>query len=369
MRARTFSILVVASTLMLVAAAWLLAWWFEPLYGDLTRLGGYPERDFGWNRPIEEFDPPITSFGEWTRPVDILVIGDSFANLRPRQQWQNHLAARTGWRIHTLDVHHVDVAQLVRSSIYVGNPPKVVIWNIVERDLVGEYGRKQSECPKAVPTSPVGLATPAKLPSGPVAVMRSRSWSSVNPGFVRTWLFRQAWRRASGADSGGSLRQQLARQDLFSSRITDQLLVYDHDQRKGAWKPVDLDAVRCALAKIALKFQANGSTVFVTALAPDKSSAYRPWLRAPEKFAETRLPDLLERFPVPDARLDVAVRKAVSCGVKDVYMPDDTHWGGAGQALAAEAIMELLARLRTIVADTGSPSGVQGIPAVASAGE
>ncbi|MBS0172968.1 MAG: hypothetical protein JSR64_02925, partial [Nitrospira sp.] len=136
---------------------------------------------------------------------------------------------------------------------------------------------------------------------------------------------------------------------------------------KGAWKPADLERVRCALAALALKFQANGLTAFVTALAPDKSSAYRPWLREPEKIAESRLPDLLERFPVPDARLDAAVRKSVSVGIRDVYMPDDTHWGGAGQALAAEAIMELLVRLRTIVADGERLSGVQGIPVGAAA--
>lgn len=367
MRARTFSILVVASTLLLVAGAWLLAWWFEPLYGDLTRLGGYPERDFGWNQAVDEFDPPIASFGDWTRPVDILVIGDSFANLRPRQQWQNVLAARTGWRIHTLDVHHVDVAKLVRSPIYAANPPKVVIWNVVERDLVSEYGRERAGCPETVIIPPVGLATPAPLPSESAAVMRPRPWSSVNPGFVWTWIYHQAWRFASGEDSGGTLKLKLSREDLFSSRISDQLLVYANDERKGAWKPADLDAVRCALAGIALRFQANGITAFVTALAPDKSSAYGPWLREPEKIAESRLPDLLERFQVPDARLDAAVRKSVATGIRDVYMPDDTHWGGAGQALAAEAIMELLVRLRTIVADGESLSSVQGIPVGAAA--
>lgn len=49
---------------------------------------------------MSEFEPLPSSFGEWTQPVDILVIGDSFANLRPAQQWQNHLVARTGWRVH-----------------------------------------------------------------------------------------------------------------------------------------------------------------------------------------------------------------------------------------------------------------------------
>lgn len=64
MQPRAFSLLVVGLTLALVAAAWALGWWLQPVYGDLTRLGGYAERDYGWNEPVSEFEPLPSSFGE-----------------------------------------------------------------------------------------------------------------------------------------------------------------------------------------------------------------------------------------------------------------------------------------------------------------
>jgi hypothetical protein len=68
---------------------------------------------------MREFNPLAASWGSnYDRPADILVIGDSFANLRPAQQWQSWLAARTGWVIHTLDVHKVDMGALVGSPFY-----------------------------------------------------------------------------------------------------------------------------------------------------------------------------------------------------------------------------------------------------------
>ena len=32
-----------------------LAMWVEPIEGDLTRLGGFTENDFGWNDPQQQF--------------------------------------------------------------------------------------------------------------------------------------------------------------------------------------------------------------------------------------------------------------------------------------------------------------------------
>ncbi|MGZ3159791.1 MAG: hypothetical protein ACXU7H_11950, partial [Burkholderiaceae bacterium] len=49
---------------------------FLPLVGDLTRVGNYAEKDFGWHTPkpilqIEENGPQIAD-------PDVLVLGDSF---------------------------------------------------------------------------------------------------------------------------------------------------------------------------------------------------------------------------------------------------------------------------------------------------
>jgi len=346
MQPRAFSLFVVGLTLVLVAAAWMLAWWLQPVYGDLTRLGGYAERTHGWNEPVLEFDPLPTSFGEWTRPVDILVVGDSFANLRPAQQWQNHLAAMTGWSVHTLDVHRVDVDALRASPLFVEHPPKVVIWNVVERGLAADHAKVEGLCPSSRPAPPLALPPPMAVVAHARAVPRPHALAEANPGFARSWLYRSAMRGLFGVQAGNTVEVELVRADLFSSRASARLLVYGDDFNKAAWSAEHLRRIRCALADLATRFQADGRTVFMTALAPDKSSAYRPWARDPARLPAERLGELFDGLDVPDARLDLAIRDAVERGVVDVYMPDDTHWSGAGHALAAQVIFERLSRLR-----------------------
>jgi hypothetical protein len=344
MQPRRYFILVMSLGLALVAATYALAWWLQPLYGDLTRIGGYSERDFGWNLPMQEFTPLAASWGGkgYEQAVDILVLGDSFANLRPNQQWQNWLAARTGLRIRTLDVHQVDLSQLVASSLYRAHPPRVVIWNTVERDLLDEASLNDGRCffPAWPPLITAMDAHP--LAVAPQLVSRPTGPTGVNPGFARTWLWKTLLRNTAGLVRGDSLRVTLKRGNLFTSRTSNELLIYRRDLNKRRWRDSDNPRIRCSFAALAERFEANGVTRFVTALAPDKSSAYRPWLGEPESLPESRLPALLERFPVPDARLDLVLAEAIMRGEKDVYMPDDTHWGAAGQALAADAILQLL---------------------------
>ncbi len=334
---------VLGTVLALIAAAWGLAWWLQPLYGDLTRIGGHAERAFGWNTPMEEFHPLASTFGEWTQPVDVLVIGDSFANLRPHQQWQNWLAARTGWRIHTLDKHKVEIETLVAGSLYRQHPPRVVIWNSVERDLFDEYAEQSDRCTQPDPTIHVDPLDRQPRDIRPIGISRPQSMDSLNPGFARVWLWRNLPRRMFGLETSETRVFPLARSDLFSASAADRLLMFDRDLRnKQRWHGRDNGRIRCSFARLARLFEASGATRFVTALAPDKSSAYRPWLKDPAALPEGRLAELLEGFPVPDARLDRAVASALKAGMPDVYMPDDTHWGTAGHKLAADAILVLL---------------------------
>lgn len=340
MSPRRFFSISLAAALALVAGMHGLAWWLQPVYGDLTRIGGYSERDFGWNEPIQEFHPLLATFGEWTHPVDVLVIGDSFANLRPRQQWQNWLAAQTGWRIHTLDKHRVDVGQLTDSEQFRKYPPRVVIWNNIERDLKAEYSARETTC------GPLGVraAQPLKIRSSeplPRLVHRSRTFSEINPGFARRWLFKSI-QHALNLETSDTLRANLARGDLFSNRVSTEVLLYRKDFAKSDWTPVDLDRIRCGYANLARQFEANGMTRFVTALAPDKSTAYQPWLVQRDILPVSRLNELLNPFPVPDARLETVLSGAIAKGTRDVYLPNDTHWGSAGHRLAADAILAML---------------------------
>lgn len=343
MKPQTYFASVLSSVLVLVASAWGIAWWLEPLCGDLTRIGGFAERDFGVNAPQLEFHPLVSTYGDWDRPVDVLVIGDSFAN-RPVRQWQNWLAVQTGWRIHTLDKNKVSLDALLASAQYRQQPPRVVIWNVVERDLLYEYGKNGGDCQPYVPLAegePLIRHPSWQAPVPPVPIARPTGWSGLNPGFPSIWLWKSVL-RALGLEASKTLRVPLARSDLFSSRAATELLVYRDDLLKQSWKAADLQRIRCGFARLASRFEANGVTRFVSALAPDKSSAYQAWLADKSALPQSRLPELLEHFPIPDARLDRALTAAITAGTRDVYLPNDTHWGTAGQQAVAESVLDLL---------------------------
>lgn len=343
MNARRYVLLAILSTLFLVQAARLLAWWLQPNFGDLVRIGGYSERSYGWNGTQLEFQEPPSSFGDWIRPVDILVVGDSFANLRPNMQWQNWLAVATGWSIHTLDKHKVDLKAVVASPLYRKHPPRVVIWNTIERDLYSEMAEPDTAC--TATTSPGGIQLLAVQPLDLVAspFERPTGLTQANPATARLWLWRSLLRDGLKMETSEAIDLSLTRSDLFSSLVADRVLVYRRDfEGKKRWQQRDDGRIACGLVKLQRLFEANGRTRLVTALAPDKSSAYRPWLNDPKSVPESRLPALLQTSPVADARLDQALDRAITTGAKDVYLPDDTHWGTLGHQLAATAVLQLI---------------------------
>ncbi len=342
MSPKRYFLWVVATSIASITSTWILVWWLQPLYGELTRIGGFSERNYGWNTPIDEFHPLLATWGNtYDHGADVLVVGDSFANGRPPMQWQNLLAASTGWRIHTVDKNVADLDGLISSSTFRISPPRIVVWNNVERDLKDEYAAHDDRCTSGA--SSFRLTPLKQIPTHarPVSVSRAIGFAELNPGFARIWLWKNILREA-GLYESDALSFQLRRSDLFSSRASDRLLVYRRDFRKLTWKDADLVRIRCGYANLASRFEANGTTRFVTAIAPDKSSAYRPWLTYPGALPASRLADLLGHFPVDDARLDLVIANAIAAGTRDVYLPDDTHWGSAGHKLAAEAILRLL---------------------------
>jgi hypothetical protein len=74
-----------------------MEFFFEKLYGDLTRIGYFTERDFGWYSPQQTI-PPEQFKNYSLAEADVLVIGDSFSEKRA---WQTRLIA-DGLKVTTL---------------------------------------------------------------------------------------------------------------------------------------------------------------------------------------------------------------------------------------------------------------------------
>ncbi|MES0873936.1 alginate O-acetyltransferase AlgX-related protein [Sinimarinibacterium thermocellulolyticum] len=342
-----------------------IAWYgatVPPYVGDLTRLGGYSEDDFGWTEPQARFDPPLYHAHRYDAPVDVLIFGDSMSLHRSGEQtdpgsyWPNYLAARTGWRVAALHRHDWTLDDVLQHAVYRQAPPRVLIVQFAERAIVGleritaGYGNG-SGCDGAatpvfdpLPLRPLGRQ-PLPLPP-PRPSARGVDFSLGAHHLKRrvlTQLLPSAWQPVR--------RFALDRAGLFSSRRDRELLVFADDLRKLDMTPDQLARQRCALREIQDAVQASGKTVLLVLVVPDKLSTYRAHLPAlPPDYPE--VPALLAAAGgLQLVRVDRVFDAAVKAGVRDLFLPNDTHPGVAGHRLIADAVMHSLRELGIVVDD------------------
>jgi hypothetical protein len=316
----------------------------QPLYGDLTRLGGYAERDFGPNKPQQEFATLLYSNGPYAGYKDVVVLGDSFSHGWPKHQWQNYLAAKTGWAIHTLDVNVVSVRKIIDSAAYRAAPPKLFIYQSVERNLPKRINDGQVCGPATFPErywrfGPVPVAAHVM----PLLHNRKQDWRDVNLSFSAKYLTSTLRRKFMGSRQGGVEQVALTRPGLFSSKNSDTLLVYTDDITSAAeWKEANLSDMACQVERMRRLIEANGRTRFVMMVAPNKLSAYANFLVNSEMASLSRLNVFMEKNVGVMVRVDSALAAAIRTGEQDVYLPDDTHWSARGNEIAADAVLDLL---------------------------
>jgi len=167
---RRFVLGLLALVLVLAFGLFCLGVYLQPLSGDLTRIGSYAEKDFGWNKPQLEFQPPLSEIGRYEHYHDVVVLGDSFSTGRPHLRWQNYLVAAKGWSIATLDTNKIHVEQILENPVFRKTPPKIFILENVERDLLLLIKHDQS-CDATDFLKRVGVtARPSPVTSIPVHI-------------------------------------------------------------------------------------------------------------------------------------------------------------------------------------------------------
>lgn len=146
----------------------------------------------------------------------------------------------------------------------------------------------------------------------------------------------------------------LSRPGLFSSRRADRLLIHSKDFGKVAWKPGFVERGICGLLKLQRQAQRDGDTAFVVMIAPDKLSIYHQYAVGNDGLDISWISRIASDGRLLLPRIDLALTAAVHAGVRDVYLPDDTHWGYAGHQIAAQALHDYLAETGILV-DGGHP--------------
>jgi hypothetical protein len=313
--------------------------------GDLTRVGGYSENDYGWTATHARFDPPLVST-VYDRPYDVIVVGDSYSvptvsgQTDPGAYWTNRFAQLTGLSVLVINQMHMPLREVMEHPIYKRAPPRLVILQMVERYLVRNLhvqpvhwvGEGFHGCPVPGPSPRVQLGSP--LPVQPVAWTRD---DGVEFNFARAVdvMWKSGWRRLGGINRSEAHSIQLDRSSFFSSRAADRLLVYVDEFGSADWRRPQIDATLCRLRAVQTEVEAGGATAFLFMASPDKLTVYDPYVSDPRLRDTSRLDAIYADPALNQVRLLEPLRAALRCGTVDLYLPNDTHWGSPAHEIAA----------------------------------
>lgn len=335
-----------------VVGLFTLGIYLQPLFGDLTRIGTYAEKDFGWNKPQFEFNQPLSEIGRYERYFDVVVLGDSFSTGRPNLHWQNYLVAATGWSVVTLNINKIDLEQVLKNPVFRKTPPKIFILGTVERELPRRI-RHERPCDATTFPRQVDVTTALTPVSAPVQerelqglakqVERETVWHDIKLGYVKDYLWNSLRHTLIGNAHTDAAKVELVRNAPFSSVNKQAMLVYKDDFRKVPWwREMGLPEISCRIERMHKQVESNGQTQFVFMVAPDKLTAYADFLRDKDLHHISALAELSGQLPEVMPRIDLALISAIHKGEQDVYLPDDTHWGSSGYQIAAETLLTFL---------------------------
>lgn len=361
----------VISLLILLVSVFLLlsatAIYLEPLSGDLTRLGGYSENDFGWQQNQQRISESLVDYKPVKNSYDVVVFGDSFsfddATLQTHDAtyWQNFLANDTGLSIVTYDVNKIRILDVVLSEKYRNSPPRIFLFEFVERELMylpkllaennlpDTCGQDIKINNRPFVTRPLGKDI-ISFNRSFVYAITSDDFPLIDLSYAADYLKKNFLRSVLGFDDVRSKKLALTRNDLFSSNENNQLLIIDDDFSKQGWQREDLEEAACALKTIQNLVQQNGVTFFSAMIVPDKSTAYADYLVNSKHQNMSQL----GHFDAPGLnliRVNEVIQSSIQGGEIDVYLPNDTHWGSAGHRIAANYIKEYLLKIPVAVSD------------------
>lgn len=346
----SLSLIWLTTSLFLILMA--IGFFLEPLSGDLTRLGWYSEYNFGWNEPQKAFESELFSRETaYQNYADIVVIGDSFSMGGTGYEWQNFFVTETGLSVAAFGLYGVDLRikdellpEIVNSKAFQERPPRVVVFEKVERWL-DNMGDAIDDCQVNHPNPPEFSINmqPVLNPAPLHEVFRKESsLSSQNIAYAAQFLNKLMFSRRSRSVV---MRLDLDKLKFFSSRQSDTLLLYKHELKKASWDTLKIAKIKCILLSMQNRVQANGKTLFVAMIVPDKLTAYSHHL-VDRTYANLSVFDALAAgHSLNLVRLDWAMQAAIDKGIIDIYLPNDTHWGYRGHQIAAASLAQYLKML------------------------
>lgn len=321
-----------------------VSYYVEPLQGDLTRMGGYAERDFGGKLPQQSVADGTGLSSVYRQYHDVVVIGDSFSK---HGLWQAYLRQRTGFSFATLHWDDASVDSLLANPVFKAAPPKLVIAELGLRSLPTRFASKTADCDLGKTVKPA-LAEKPTFTETPVALAQAprrtaSQLQDINLKFALSFLENSVLRFALRHDFSKVKAYPLTRADLFSNRNSNEILLLQTWFDRRTWTQAETAQALCGVINAQTRIQSNGKTLFVLLPIPDKGSAYAKYIVQPDFAVIKDISLLLAGTVINFPKLDAMIENAIDNGEKDVYLPNDTHFGTRGYQLTANALMDFLA--------------------------
>lgn len=313
------------------------ALYFGPVHGDLTRIGGWSERDFAPTAAqLAIAQAPRTSTAA---TADMLVLGDSFSQ---PNEWQSALFADTRLSSHTT---HFDAIGCLDNWVQwaLAQPARrAIVVQTVEREFVKRFRDRVTCRPGRTAGFDRPAAGPAPAHAAPALAIDAgyllrTSWNTGLAHFSPANTFRK------GSVVNAPIDKACAN---FSNVQSGRLLYYQFDEERLKWTADDVDRAIANVRTLQEQFRSAGRG-FVFVLIPDKLSVYQDCLVQRNDAAQTgpsaRLSSRLRAASIlaPDLHPVFAAARASTA---DLYYPNNTHLGEDGYRLLANQVAGMLAK-------------------------
>ena len=334
--------------------------------GDLLPMLGVPSLMERYAEPIPAYTQINDEYGLPNQPpvtpdkYPVVMVGDSYLLQGGDQQYRpaGQLAARLGCPVYTVSMAGfgpvVPLTAYMDHPVFRDHPPRVVVWNVIERDVGGPYfegmlynvlQRAGTNTVVATPT-PVGQVNWRELGA-------SRLRARLPETSLAAQLARRVWARLRYLVFGLIVPEvSISTQPVLGR---DMLFYY------GSLVPRCWDSSRRDLPRVTRTIRDANEAYFkprgihwVILLIPDKETIYEEFVppRAfpcgvpPPPSCLTELDTRLRAAGLTVVNLLPAYREAAQAG-RLLYGHNDTHWNREGMALAADQlagpVLELLA--------------------------
>ena len=341
---KTYNTIFIIFVCLVVGLSAAIMLWSQPITGDLTRISAYPERWFGWNDEQQNITALINS-DRMPHKRHILVIGDSFSEAG---HWQAYLGEQYSFSF----IHNGRTTLAKILAKIEKEKPDAVILETAERALPDMYGvdsvflttTDQCILPESKPTQNNRDALSnnlKKITTLPVfSYMKRetlpRTGSNISEGYhaLKIWM-----KSLINPKKRKAKIHKLTKVDLFSNTNSEKILLLSKDfLLYDTATENSVHRIRCSMQATTTALAQTGIPYVMLAI-PDKTTAYQPYL-ANEEIRQR--PALINRLHIDGLQHGIdmlpPIRDMAAAGHKDIYLPDDTHWGYKGFQLAAALI-------------------------------